>query len=47
MYTVYFVFTFIIFISFITGNILSITEHKQKNNRLILEEGKIIDEEIL
>ena len=46
MYTVYMIFVIILVLSFITGAFVLISE-KRKKKRLILDKGKIIDEEIL
>lgn len=47
MYTVYVIFAVVLILSFITGTIVLISERKKDNKRLILKNGKIIDEEIL
>ena len=47
MYTVYVIFVVILVLSFITGAFVLISEQKKKKKRLILDKGKIIDEEIL
>ena len=47
MYTVYLIFTIILIISFITGNVVLIAEHKFKRDHLVLKKGLIVDEEIL
>lgn len=47
MYTVYVIFFSVLFLSFITGNIISLTERKFKKKKLVLEKGIIIDEEVL
>ena len=47
MYTVYNIFIVVIAVSFITGNIVLLVEHKLKKRKLILQKGTIIDEEIL
>ena len=47
MYTVYVIFVVVLVLSFITGTFVLISEHKNKKKRLILDKGKIIDEEIL
>ena len=47
MYTVYMIFAAIIVLSFITGNIVLLTEHKFKKEKLVLQKNVIVDEEIL
>ena len=47
MYTVYVIFVVVLVLSFITGTFVLISEQKKKKKRLVLEKGKIIDEEIL
>lgn len=37
MYTMYIIFTIIIALSFTTGSIVYFVEHKQKNNRIIVD----------
>jgi len=47
MYTVYMIFIAVITLSFITGNIVLIAEHRLKKRKLVLQKGTIVDEEIL
>jgi len=47
MYTVYMIFIAVITLSFITGNIVLIAEHRFKKRKLVLQKGTIVDEEIL
>lgn len=47
MYTVYIIFATIIVLSFITGNIVTIVEHKSKRKNTLFEKGIIVDKEIL
>ena len=48
MYTVYLIFTLMLIVSFVTGNVVLLVEHKQKkSNVLTIEKGSIIDREIL
>lgn len=47
MYTVYMIFAMILVLSFITGNVVLITEHKFKKDKLILQKNILVDEEIL
>ena len=47
MYTVYLIFAIVLVVSFITGNIVMLVEHKQKNKKLVLTSGSFVDEEVL
>ena len=47
MYTVYRVLIAVLVLSFVTGNIVLLVEHKLKKRKLVLQKGTIIDEEIL
>ncbi len=47
MYTVYLIFAIVLILSFITGNIVMIVEHKQKNKKLVFTSGSLVDEELL
>ena len=47
MYTVYLIFAIVLVVSFITGNIVMLVEHKQKNKKLVLTRGSFVDEEVL
>ncbi len=47
MYTVYMILFSVLILSFITGNVISLTERRFKKTKLILEKGTIIDEEVL
>ncbi len=47
MYTVYMIFAFIVVLSFITGNIIFVSEHKFKKSELVLQNNILVDEEIL
>ena len=47
MYTVYMIFAIVIALSFITGNICLIAEHKLKGKKLTLKQGTLVDEEVL
>ena len=47
MYTVYLIFAIILIVSFITGNIVLIAEHKLKRESKKKKKGMIVDEEIL
>ena len=47
MYVVYNIFVVVLLVSFITGNIVLIVEHKLKKRKLVLQKGVIVDEEIL
>ena len=47
MYTVYLIFAVVLILSFITGNIVLLVEHKRKNKKLIFTSGSLVDEELL
>ena len=47
MYTVYIIFTFVIVLSFITGNIVLYKEHKFSERKLVLQKDILVDEEVL
>ena len=47
MYTVYVIFAFIVVLSFVTGNVILISEHKFKKRDLVLQNNVLVDEEIL
>ena len=47
MYTVYMIFIAVLSLSFITGNIVLIAEHRFKKRKLVLQKGALVDEEIL
>ena len=47
MYTAYMIFAIILVVSFITGNIVLLVERKLYYKKLTLENGKIVDREIL
>lgn len=47
MYTVYVIFIVVLVLSFLTGIIVLISERKNKKKRLILDKGRLIDEEVL
>ncbi len=47
MYTVYMIFIFILVVSFITGNIVLLKEHRLQERKLVLQKDVLIDEEIL
>ena len=47
MYTVFLIFAIVLVVSFITGNIVMLVEHKQKNKKLVLTRGSFVDEEVL
>jgi hypothetical protein len=47
MYTVYLIFAVVLTLSFITGNIVLLVEHKRKNKKLIFTSGSLVDEELL
>ncbi len=47
MYTVYLIFAVVLVLSFVTGNIVMLVEHKQKNKKLVLVRGSFVDEEVL
>lgn len=47
MYTVYILFIVILVLSFLTGSIVLLAEHKFKKKKLVLEKGILIDEEVL
>ncbi len=47
MYIVYVIFAVVLILSFITGIIVLISESKNKKKKLILDNGKIVDREVL
>ncbi len=47
MYTVYMIFAAIIVLSFITGNIILITEHKAQKKEITSKPKIFVDEEII
>ena len=47
MYTVYLIFAVVLTLSFITGNIVMLVEHKHKNKKLVFNSGSLVDEEVL
>lgn len=48
MYTVYIIFSIIMVVSFLTGNIVILVEHKlEEKRKLTLEKGSLVDKEVL
>lgn len=47
MYTAYMILAIVLVVSFFTGNVVLIAEHKQKNKKLSFKQGIIIDEDVL
>ena len=48
MYTVYIIFSIVMIVSFLTGNIVIFVEHKlEEKRKLTLENGSIVDKEVI
>lgn len=48
MYTVYIIFSIIMIVSFLTGNIVIFVEHKlEEKRKLTLEKGSLVDKEVI